>query len=185
MEVHSRTQLRDTRPWGNAEQMCGRTWGSNASYHCCEDDWKWHVCCSKIFVASPRVSTQWLRSIFNWWVNILLPRYKLDGSGSEPWWVPVILSSPHRCYRPLGAPNLLYSGYRVSFPGSGGCKAAKEWRYHPTPSSAEVKYSYNSTALSVHPKACYAETFIFTAMTVNGRCLITLLLYEDYNRSSF
>jgi len=71
MEVHFRTQLRDTRPLGNAEQICGRTRGSNASYHCCEDDWKWHVCCSKILVASPRVSTQWPCSNFNWWVNIL------------------------------------------------------------------------------------------------------------------
>ena len=36
---------------------------------------------------------------------------------------------------PWGPPSLLYNGYRV-FPGG---KAAREWRWPPTPSSVEVK----------------------------------------------
>jgi hypothetical protein len=36
--------------------------------------------------------------------------------------------------RPWGPPSHLYNGYRV-FPG---CKAARAWRWPPTPSSAEV-----------------------------------------------
>jgi hypothetical protein len=52
-------------------------------------------------------------------------RYGLDGPGIESRWG---RDFPH-------PPSLLYNGYRV-FPEG---KAAGEWRWQPTPSSAEVK----------------------------------------------
>jgi hypothetical protein len=60
-------------------------------------------------------------------------RYGLDGPGNESRWGEIFRTRPDR---PWGPPTLLYNGHRVSFPG---CKAARAWRWPPTPSSAEVK----------------------------------------------
>jgi hypothetical protein len=124
MEVHFRTQLRDTRPWRNAEKMCGRTWGSNASYHCCVDDWKWHVCCSKAFVASPRVSTQWLCNIVNWWVNIL-PYHHATGwtvRGPNPGGCQSFCLLHTGATGPWAHPTSCTMGTRCPSQGAGGVK---------------------------------------------------------------
>ena len=55
--------------------------------------------------------------------------YELHGPGIESWWGWDFL------YQPWGPPSLLYNGYWV-FPGG---KAARAWRWQPTPSSIEVK----------------------------------------------
>jgi hypothetical protein len=55
-------------------------------------------------------------------------RYGLDGPGMRE----IFLARPDR---PYGPPSLLYSVYRV-FPVG---KAARAWRWPPTPSSVEVK----------------------------------------------
>ena len=74
-------------------------------------------------------------------------RYGLDGPGIESFLAGEIYHN--RPYRPWGAPNLLYNGYRV-FPGG---KAAGMWLWPPTPSSAKVKeraqlYLYSPSGLS-------------------------------------
>ena len=58
--------------------------------------------------------------------------YGLDGPGIESLWG---RNFRIRQDRPWGPPNILYNGYRV-FPGG---KAAGEWSWPPTLSSAEVK----------------------------------------------
>ena len=59
---------------------------------------------------------------------VIATRYMLDGPGIETWWGDIFRTRPD-------TPSLLCNGYRV-FPGG---KAAGEWRWLPSPSSAEVK----------------------------------------------
>ena len=73
--------------------------------------------------------------------------YGLDGPGIESWRGRDI---PHLPDLPGGPPSLLYNGYRV-FPEGG--KAARGWRWPPTPSVAEVKervelYLYSTSGAS-------------------------------------
>ena len=60
-------------------------------------------------------------------------RYELDGPGIESRWRQIFRNRPDR---PWGPPSLLYSGYRVSFPG---VKRPGRGVNHPNPSSSEVK----------------------------------------------
>jgi hypothetical protein len=59
-------------------------------------------------------------------------RYSLDGRGIESRWVGIFHTRPDRPWRP---PSLLYTGYRVSFPG---VKRPGRSLDHSPPSSAEV-----------------------------------------------
>jgi hypothetical protein len=60
-------------------------------------------------------------------------RYELDGPGTEYRSTRIFRTRPDRFWDP---PNLLYNGYRVSFPG---VKRPERGVNHPPPSSAEVK----------------------------------------------
>jgi hypothetical protein len=68
--------------------------------------------------------------------------YGLGGPGIECRWGEVFRVCP---YRPWGPPNLLYNGYRVSFPE---VKRPGRGVNHPLPSSAEVK---ERVELYLHP----------------------------------
>jgi hypothetical protein len=73
-------------------------------------------------------------------------RYGLDSPGIESRWE-IFHTRPER---PWGPPNLLYDGYRVSFPG---VKRPGRGVDHPPPSSAEVKERvelYLYSPLSLH-----------------------------------
>ena len=59
-------------------------------------------------------------------------RYGLVGPRIESRWGEIFFTRPDRPWDPL---SLLYNGYRV-IPGG---KVAGEWRWLPTPSSADVK----------------------------------------------
>jgi hypothetical protein len=59
--------------------------------------------------------------------------YGLDSRGSNPGEGDIFLTRRDRSW---GPPNLLYNGYRVSFPG---VKIPGRGVNHPPPSSAEVK----------------------------------------------
>jgi hypothetical protein len=87
--------------------------------------------------------------------------YGLDDLGIESRWERIFRSCPNRPRDPL---SLLCNGYRV-IPGG---KAAGAWRYHPSPSRAEVKervdlYSYSPSEHS-WPVIGWALpfTYIFT-----------------------
>ena len=79
--------------------------------------------------------------------------YGLDGPRIESRWGGQYF--PHYPDRPWCPPSLLYNGYRV-FPGG---KAAKQWRWPPNPSSAEVKEKSRAIPLlplwAVRPQCLY------------------------------
>ena len=81
-------------------------------------------------------------------------RNGMDGPGIESLWVggEIFCTLPDR---PWELSSLLYNAYRV-FPGG---KAARTWRWPPTPSSAEVEGRVLPLWAFV---ACYMMTFIFT-----------------------
>ena len=75
-------------------------------------------------------------------------RYRRDDPGSNPGRGEIFCIRPDR---PCNPPSPLYNGYRV-FPGG---KAARAWRWPPTPSRAEVKervklYLYSPSGPSWH-----------------------------------
>ena len=84
-------------------------------------------------------------------------RYRMDGPGIESRWGEIFRARPDR---PWGPSSLLYSGYRVSFPG---VKRPGRGVDHPLPFSAEVK---ERVELYIYPPlwafvACYRVNFTF------------------------
>jgi len=77
---------------------------------------------------------QGVNSLLSWLESIagIVTRYGLDSKRIE---TRRGQEFPHQSRRPWGSPTLPYDGYRV-FPGG---KAARAWRWPPTPPTAQAK----------------------------------------------
>jgi len=82
---------------------------------------------------------------------VIVTRYGLDGLGNES---RCGRDFPHPSRTALRITQLLFNGYWVS-PGG---KAAGEWRWPPTPSSAEVKERVE-LYIYLHLRACFRKNF--------------------------
>ena len=105
--------------------------------------------------------------------------------GSNPGGVKIFRTRPDR---PWGPPSLLYNGYREF---SGG-KASEAWRYHPHPSSAEVKgrvelylYSASGPSWRVLGWTLFTldnDSYEKTGMNINP-CLSKIMTPHTHTRS--
>ena len=85
--------------------------------------------------------------------------------------------------QPWGPPSLLYSGYRVSFPG---VKRQRHGIHHPHPFSTLIKneYSYTFTPL-LGVYGLFRVNFTFVNLPVNREFQIIPLWIKEFSLSVF